>query len=93
MTYKDYEFRIKKMNAIEVLAFRGLFDFEDLSTITKLYESFLEKIEVKINDKWLPVKSGNVYLPDKIEEDVEGINILINFFTDYLKSVFPKSNK
>ena len=93
MNYKEHEYRIKKLNAIQVLAFRSLFNFEDLDSTAKLYETFLENVEVNINDKWLPVKSGNVYLPNGIEEDIQGIDTLINFFADYLKSVFPKSNK
>ena len=92
MEYKEHEYRVKKMNAIKILSFRSLFNFEDLDSTAKLYETFLENVEVNINDKWLPVKSGNVYLPNGIEEDIQGIDALINFFAEYLKSVFPKSN-
>lgn len=95
MTYKGNKYRIKEMNMIKVLSFRSLFDFSSLESSTHLYETFLENIEVEINDKWLPVKTigTNIYLPNGIENDAEGIDTLISFFGNYLKEVFPKSDK
>ena len=50
MNYKEHEYRIKKLNAIQVLAFRSLFNFEDLDSTAKLYETFLENVEVNIEE-------------------------------------------
>ena len=55
----EKEFRIKKMNAVELLALRSQIDFEDYNSTKTLYNTLLENMEVKINEKWLPVKEGN----------------------------------
>lgn len=84
----EQTFRIKKMNAIELLAFRTQIDFNDFNSVIKLYSLILEKVEVKCGDKWLTVKEGNNYYPAGIEEDVKGIQKILDEFLKYLKKVF-----
>ena len=95
LVIKNFEYRIKKMNAIELLAIQTQMDFNSFEDAAKAYDTILEKIEVKMNDKWLQVKDSNskLYFPAGIEEDVEAVSALIKYFMDYLKSVFLKSNE
>lgn len=87
-------YRVKKMNAIELMALRSQIDFNNYDSVVKMYETLLEKIEVEINEKWLPVKTigTNIYLPQGVEDDVEVVEQLISFILEHIKSVFMKSN-
>ena len=59
MVIKNHEYRIKKMNMIEVLALQSQITFKDIASTEALYNAILERIEVNIGEKWLPVKKGN----------------------------------
>lgn len=82
------EFRIKKMNAIEVLALQTVFDVDDYSKVLACFETMLEKIEVKIGEQWVTVKDGNNYYPADVENNVEIIKELVSYFMRYMKEVF-----
>lgn len=89
-------FRIKKMNAIEVLALRTQLDTENIEAATKLYMTILERIEVKVGEQWLPVRDGkfNIYTPAGIEENIEALDELIHYFMhEYLYPIFTKSDE
>ena len=86
-------FRIKKMNAIEILALRQHVDFENFSGTMKLFNLALEHIEHKVKESWIQVKQGNDYYPSGLEEDITLVNELISTFLNWLKSVFPKSSE
>lgn len=90
-----FEFRVKKMNAIEMLAMQSQISFENAQVAYDCYTQILEKLEVKFNDNWLPVKEKGkeVYYPANMENDLEMVRILIEFFLDWFKSVFQKSNE
>ena len=93
MVIKNHEYRIKKMNMIEVLALQSQITFKDITSTEALYNAILERIEVNIGEKWLPVKKGNDYFPAGIEDDIETLQALIANFLEYLKSVFQKSDE
>ena len=88
LVIKNYEFRIKKMNAIEVLALQTVFDVDDYSKVLACFETILEKIEVKIGEQWVTVKDGNNYYPADVENNVEIIKELVSYFMRYMKEVF-----
>ena len=88
----EHEYRIKKMNAIEMLALRSQIAFDNFEDTMNFYNLLLEKVEVKCGDKWLQVKDGENYYPVGIEEDVDTVDELIGKAVEYLKSVFRKSN-
>lgn len=92
---KENIFRIKQMNAIELLSLRPQLSFEDYDSTYTLYNLLLEKLEVEINGKWLPVKEKgrDIYYPKNIENDFETLEKLTTFMLDYLKQVFQVSNK
>ena len=88
----EHEYRIKKMNAIEMLALRSQIAFDNFEDTMNFYNLLLEKVEVKCGAKWLQVKDGENYYPAGIEEDVDTVDELIGKAVEYLKSVFRKSN-
>ena len=91
---KNFTYRIKRMNAIEVLAFQSQISFDKYEDVLKMYNEILEKIEVKLDNTWLNVKTKgkDIYYPSGIEDDVIAIQELVKHFLDYLKSVFQNSN-
>lgn len=95
LTIGNFEYRIKKMNAIELLAMQTQMDFDSFDNAVKCYDTILEKIEVKMKDNWLQVKETgkNLYYPASVEEDFDTVAQLIKYFMDYMKSVFLKSNE
>lgn len=86
-------YRIKQMNAIEVLSIQSTINFDDIDKIQKCYSNMLEKIEVKVKDQWVSVKSGNNFYPIGIENDVKTIEELIKYFLSYLRMVFQNSKE
>lgn len=99
MLQKTYEYngqvyRIKKMNAIEALALRSASDMKTVSGAKQFFSEVFERLEVQVGDKWLPVKQKDreVYLPDGIENDFNGVQVLIEFFMkEFLTPFFEKS--
>lgn len=91
----ENEVRIKKLNAIEALAFRSVINFDDFDASVNMMKKILECYEVKIGDEWFPIKEKGkeIYYPAEIENDIETINTLVaNFLQGYLKPLFTKSN-
>lgn len=88
------EFRVKKMNAIEVISFKSLMDFSSLEGVSNFFKTILENLEVRIGDEWLPVKEKNreVYYPNGIENDIKMVDKLLNYFREYLEEVFTQSS-
>ena len=92
---KENIFRIKQMNAIEMLAMRTQINFASFDTAKTLYSTLLELVEVQVNDKWLPVKTKgrDIYYPAGIEHDVEAIETILDTVLEYFKNVFQSSSK
>lgn len=84
----DNEYRIKKMNAIEVLALKSQIDFSTMESTIKCYSTILERIEVKVKDQWMPVKNKDNYYPAELENDSKLMEQLITYFLEYIKEVF-----
>lgn len=93
---REGQFRVKKMNAIELLALQTQIDFDNMDTTMSLYNDILERIEYKSGESWLPVKEPdhNIYYPAGIEDDVHAIQELIStFMEDFFKPTFQNSNE
>lgn len=89
-------FRFAKLNAIDLLAFSSIVDFDNIEKMKAVYTFILEHIEVKIDNKWYVVKETgkNVYMPFDLENDVIALQQLTKiFFNDKLMPVFTKSNE
>lgn len=94
ITYKDNNYRIRKMNALEALALRTASDMKSVDGAKQFFTDVLERLEVQAGDKWLPVKqhNTNIYLPSGIEDDFTGIQTLIEYFMkEFLTPFFEKS--
>ena len=91
----DKEFRIRKMNAIELMALRTQLSFSNFEEAINTYSTLMENLEYHFKDKWLPVKEKgrNIFYPNGIEEDINAISQMLEYVLDYFKSVFPKSSK
>lgn len=90
----NHLFRIKKMNMIEMLALQSQVTFKSVDATLALYNELLERMEVQMGEKWLPVKEKgkDIFYPNDIENDFESIQTLVGFFLKYIKSVFQKSD-
>ena len=50
-TVSNHEYRIKKMNMIEVLALQSQITFKDIASTEALYNAMFERCEVNICEK------------------------------------------
>lgn len=90
----SYDFRIKPMNAIDLLAIRTENAMmKNAESAASFYATILSKIEVKCNDNWLSCYQDGVFLPAELSENTDLVMSLIEFFMNsYLKPAFQKSN-
>lgn len=90
----DYEFRVKELNAIEVLAFRTQLDFENVDAAVQFFNEVLRRIEVKAGENWIACEENGVYYPAGLDKDDHLAHELIAYFMkNFIKPVFPKSNE
>lgn len=85
-------YRIKKMNAIEILAIRGTISFDDYEKLVKAYDVLLSKVEVQLKDKWLQVKQGDDFYPASLENDPITVEKIAKQVMSYIVSVFQQSD-
>lgn len=91
----NFQFRLAKMNALDVLAFRTQVDFDTMENARSLFGKILENIEVQVGQDWFPCKEKNkeIYYPAELEENIDLLNKLVEYFLNgFLKLVFQKSN-
>lgn len=91
----NYQFRLAKMNALDVLAFRTQVSFDTLDEARALFAKVLESVEVQVGQDWFPCKEKDreIYYPAELEENVDLMNKLVEYFLNgFLKPVFLKSN-
>lgn len=87
---REEQFRITKLKPSEVLALSMSVDLDDYKKSVELFDFVLEHTEVKMGDKWNPVKTPNreVYMPLGIDTDYTSIQKIVEFF---LKEVLAKA--
>lgn len=91
-----YTFRVAKLNAIEVLALQTQISFKDIETTSAMFNTILERVEVRCDEQWLccKEKGANVYYPAEMETDVKLVKgVVETFMNDYLKPIFRKSDE
>lgn len=91
----DFPLRIKSISGIRVLAILSM-PTKTMEQNEEYIKTILEATEVKIADKWLPVKEEGVevYYPDGIEDNIPAINEIGAYFNGkFLTSVFQKSKE
>ena len=93
---KDYTFRVKKMSPIDVLAISTQINFESFKMTKTLMTFCIENVEVKIGEKWLPVKvqDKEIYQPAEIVNKYTALNELFTYMMEKItKEVFPSSSE
>lgn len=95
---KDYTFRFVKLSPIDILSISN--DVIGSKEDDKLYKRFLtnaiESTQVKVNEKWLPVKEMNseTYYPAIIESKPKALLEITNrFFKTVIEPTFIESNE
>lgn len=89
-------YRPKHMSPSEILALESVVSFSDIDAAKHMFDSFLERIEVKIADVWTPVKvkgSDNL-TPVTLNEDLHSLyKICTQFMKIVIEPVFQKSEE
>ena len=96
ITSRQEQFRVPKISPIDLLALQMQTDLENFTQTKVLFTFALEHIEVKMGEKWTPVKTANkeIYMPFGIEDDFNALNELCGYFlTNVVTKVFPKSSE
>ena len=90
----DYEFRVKKLNAIETLALQSQINLKSVDAAQNFFNEVLKRIEVKAGDNWIACEENGVYYPAELVENAELTKKLIEYFMkETLLPVFPKSSE
>lgn len=92
---EQYTFRIRKLNAVEMLGLRTENEMMiDSDSSTKFYNKILSCFEVKAGESWLKVYSNGNYYPAELEDNVELVMKLVDYFmTNFLRPAFTKSDE
>ena len=89
-------FRVAKISPVDLMAITTLIDFEKFETNKTLITFCLENAEVKIGEKWLPVKTKGreLYQPMGIEIDFVALNeIFVWMMENVISKTFTKSSE
>jgi hypothetical protein len=94
---KNYEIKIAKISPIKILSLSTQFtNSQNMKSSEEIFKFALEHTEIKILDKWLPVKEVDkeIYWPVTIEHEVLCLQeIIAIFIKEVLTEVFTKSSK
>lgn len=93
---KDNLFRVGKISPVQILAVSMVTDLTKLEQTEVLYKFALENTEVKLGEKWVPVKTKDkeIYMPIGIDEDINALNeIAMYILREVIYKAFPKSDE
>ena len=93
---REEQFRVAKISPIDMMAISTQIDFESFKMTKTLMQFCVENVEVKIGEKWLPVKMKDkeIYQPKDIVNDFVALNeIFIWMMENVVTAVFQKSNE
>ena len=91
-----YTFREGKVSPIDLLAISTQIDFENFKMTKTLMTFCFENAEVKMGEKWLPVKvpGKEIYKPSEIATNFIAMNELFMWMMDnVVTAVFPRSSE
>lgn len=89
-------YRVKKLNALRVLAIRTQADFSDVDKAEQFFGTLLECLEVNVNGIWedVKMKGKDVFCPRELEENPVLVKELCETFTEkYLYPLFQESGE
>lgn len=90
----DFTFRDMDVSPIDLLAISTQIDFDAFSKTKEIFTFALEHLEVKVGDKWFPVKTKGreVYMPMTLQKNVMAISELCQWYVEnVIIPVFPQS--
>ncbi len=90
----NFKFREAYTSPVDLLALSLQVDFDQFKKTKELFEFALEHCEVKVGEKWFPVKSAGMeaYAPLGIEKNFAALNDICHWYIDtVLMEVFPES--
>ena len=93
---RGFEFRVKKLNSIRILAIRSQADFSSVDKAEAFFSSLLECLEVRSNECWLEVKAKNNphCIPVELETNPLLVKEVCEAFTEqYLYPLFHESRE
>jgi hypothetical protein len=88
-------FRVAAISPVDMLAISYQINLENFAMTKSTLLFVLENVEVKIADKWLPVKvkGREVYQPLGIDKNFLALNELFMWFlTEVIANLFQQSN-
>lgn len=91
----DYTFRVAKISPTTLLAITSIINFDSFDANKTLYDFCYENLEVKVGEKWLPVKvkGKDIYQPMGIENNLEFLNkLFIWMMENVISKTFMKSS-
>ena len=90
------QFRVANISPIDMLAISTQIDFENFKMTKTLMQFCLENVEVKMAEKWLPVKTKDkeIYWPKDIVNDFIALNeLFVWMMENVVTAVFQKSSE
>lgn len=86
-----YQLRFKKISTPKLLSLATVIDLDDINKTEELYNFILENTEIFLVDQWMPLKDGDTYWPNGIDENYTFLTSIIKTFNEeILKKVFTK---
>ena len=93
---REEQFRVANISPVDMLAISTQVDFEKFEMTKTLIKFCLENVEVKMGEKWLPVKMKDreIYQPLNIKDDFIALNEIFTYMmSEVIAKVFMKSNE
>ena len=88
-----FRFATETIDPVEMLALSSQ-NFEDYKQLKVVYQFALEHAQVKIGEKMIPVKKGNVYMPVGIDKNFIALQELCTkFIAGVIGKAFMKSSE
>lgn len=93
---REEQFRVGQISPVDLLAISTQIDFENFKMTKTLIQFCLENIEVKMGEKWIPVKTKDreLYYPKDIVNDFIAMNELFTWMMEnVIAAVFQRSSE
>ena len=90
------QFRVGQISPVDLLAISTQIDFENFKMTKTLIQFCLESVEVKMGEKWIPVKTKDreIYYPKNIVNDLMAMNEIFTWMMEnVIAVVFQKSSE
>ena len=92
----EITFRVAKISPVDLMAITTMIDFEKFETNKTLINFCLENAEVKMGEKWMPVKvkGRDVYQPMGIDNNFLALNqVFLWMLENVITKTFTKSSE